>query len=119
MGTQVAQAVAKLKKRLVGKCCYGLPHHELANKLELRLVEVGDVGLFDKHDVKTTDWLPLAAFKGEEDFLLIAHEAPHRVGVWNHGSGIIPVWESLDLFAKKLVDKKHKTPFDKLDRTLE
>ena len=117
------QAVDKAKKHIDGRYVYGLPHYGLSNKMKIKLVELGDMEIFDENDIDVDEnptWLPFAMFKDEPQFLAIGTQAPYPVSMWEHEDGkFYPVWETFDEFVSKVIDKKDKTPFEKLEKQLE
>ena len=119
----LAKTVAKAAKKIDGRFCYGLPHYTLDTKLKLGLVDHGDVGLFDKHEVPPevrANWLPLATLHGEQQFLVISQQPPHAIGMWEEESNTILVgWDSFEEVLERVIDKKDKTPYVKLEKTLE
>ena len=119
----LAQLVEKSANSIDGRFCYGLPHYSPASKLKFDLVEIGDMGLFEEHDVdvdENPDWLPFAHLEEEAQFLCVSTVAPHPVGMWEHENGkIYSVWPSVDDFVKRVLDKKDKTPFEVFAKTLD
>jgi uncharacterized protein DUF1629 len=119
----LAKAVAKVAKKIDGRYCYALPHYSLDTKLRVDLVELGDLSLFEENEVDRDEigaWVPFAALKSEPQFLAISTQAPYAVGMWEHEDGKIhDTWDSLEDFVAKLIDKKDKTPFEKLEKQLE
>lgn len=118
----LAAAVAKARKHVDKRYVYGLPHYGLNVKLKIQLVELGDMELFDDNDIDVDEhptWLPFAVIKDESQFLAISTEAPYPVAMWEHEDGnFYPVWPSFDDFVAKVIDKKDKTPFEKLEKQL-
>lgn len=119
----LVQVVAKAAKHVDGKYCYGLPHYGMSSKLKLSLVDLGDMDLFEENDVDVTenpDWIPFAILKDESQFLAVSTVAPHAVGMWEHENGkIYAVWDSIDDFIGRVIDKKDKTPFEEFERILD
>jgi tetratricopeptide (TPR) repeat protein len=119
----LAQLVEKSAKHIDGKYCYGMPHYSPANKLEFKLVELGDMELFEENDIdveENPDWIPFAYLTDESQFLCVSTVAPYGVGMWEHEDGTIyPVWPSIDDFVKRVLEKKDKTPFKLFAQTLE
>lgn len=119
----LAAAVTKAKKHIDKRYVYGLPHYGLNAKMKIQLVELGDMELFEENDIDLDEnptWLPFAIFKGEAQFLAIGTAAPYPVSMWEHEDGRFhPVWTTFDDFVSKVIDKKDKTPFEKLEKQLE
>ncbi len=117
------QAVKKAHKHVDGRYVYGLPHYGLNVKMKIALVELGDMELFEENDIDVDEnptWLPFAVFKNEPQFLAISTQAPYAVAMWEHEDGnFYTVWETFDDFVAKVIDKKDKTPFEKLEKQLE
>ncbi len=115
--------MAKSAKHVDGMYCYGLPHYGMSSKLKLKLVDLGDMDLFEENDVdiaENPDWLPFAILKDESQFLTVSTVAPHAVGMWEHENGkIYAVWESIDDFIGRVIDKKDKTPFEMFEKILD
>src|SRR5689334_22410157 len=119
----LAAAVAKAKKHIDKRYVYGLPHYGLNVKMKVVLVELGDMELFEDNEIDLDEnptWLPFAIFKDEPQFLAIGTQAPYPVAMWEHEDGkFYPVWPTFDDFTAKVIDKKDKTPFEKLEKQLE
>jgi tetratricopeptide (TPR) repeat protein len=119
----LAAAVAKAKKHIDKRYVYGLPHYGLSTKMKLELVELGDDDLLEEHEIdvdENPNWLPFAMFKDEPQFLAISTQSPYPVAMWEHEDGkFYPVWETFDDFVGKVIDKKDKTPYEKLEKQLE
>lgn len=119
----LAKAVAKAAKHVDKRYVWGLPHYGLNVKMQIRLVELGDMDLFDENDIDVEEnptWLPFATFKDEPQFLVVGVQAPYPVAMWEHENGkFYVVWETFDDFVAKVIDKKDKTPFEKLEKQLE
>lgn len=117
------QAVKKASKHIDGRYVYGLPHYGLNVKMKIHLVELGDMDHFEENDIDVDEnptWLPFALFKDESQFLAISTQAPYAVAMWEHEDGnFYRVWETFDDFVSKVIDKKDKTPFEKLEKSLE
>jgi hypothetical protein len=119
----LSKAVAKSQKHVDGRYVYGLPHYEINAKLKVNLVELGDMELFEENDIDVDEnptWVPFATFKDESQFLAIGTAAPYPVAMWEHEDGkFYTVWDTFDDFVSKVIDKKDKTPFEKLEKQLE
>jgi len=119
----LAQLVETSAKHIDGRYCYGLPHYSPASKLAFHLVELGDLDLFDEHEVDVEEnpaWVPFAHLDDEAQFLCVSTTAPYPVGMWEHENGkIYSVWPSVDEFVKRVLDKKDKTPFEVFAKTLD
>jgi hypothetical protein len=119
----LAAAVAKASKHVDKRYVYGLPHYGLNEKMKITLVKLGDTDVFDENDIDVDEnptWLPFATFKDEPQFLAIGTQAPYPVSMWEHENGqFYTVWETFDDFVAKVIDKKDKTPFEKLEKQLE
>ena len=117
------KAVQKARKHIDGRYVYGLPHYGLNTKMKFKLVELGDLDLFEENDIdleENPNWLPFAVFKDEPQFLAISTQAPHPVSMWEHEDGkFYTVWSTFDDFVSKVIDKKDKTPFEKLEKQLD
>jgi tetratricopeptide (TPR) repeat protein len=117
------KAVQKASKHIDGRYVYGLPHYGLNNKMKFHLLELGDMGLFEENEIDVDEhphWIPFAMFKDEPQFLAIGTQAPYPVSMWEHEDGnFYTVWETFDDFVSKVIDKKDKTPFEKLEKQLE
>jgi hypothetical protein len=117
------QAVGKAAKHVDGRYCYGLPNYGLSVKIRLKLVALGDLELFEENEVDVDewpDWIPFAQLREEPQFLAIRTTPPYPVGMWEHEDGTIhDVWGSFDEFVSKVIDKKDKTPFELMDKTLD
>jgi hypothetical protein len=120
MPSALDKAIAKLAKTIDGRYCYGLPHYQISVKLKVKLAKTD---LFEENEVSREDnegWQPFAELVGEPQFLAIQTAAPYGVGMWEHEDGKIhEVWPSFAEFVQRLVDKKDKTPFEKLEKNLE
>jgi hypothetical protein len=123
LSSLVERAVAKVAETVNRRYVYGLPHYGLNTKIKLTLVDPGDMSLFEDNDVDTEEhpgWVPLAYLKDEIQFLAVGQAAPHPVAMWEHEDGnFYPVWKSLQEFAEKVIDRKTKTPFERLEKELE
>lgn len=119
----LTELVAKSARQIDGKYCYGLPHYSPANKLQLTLVKLGAMELFEENDVdveENPDWIPFAHLKDEPQFLCVSTAAPYPVGMWEHENGkIYSVWPSIDDLVKRVLSKKDRTPFELFVKTLE
>ncbi|MBL0217504.1 MAG: hypothetical protein IPQ07_26975 [Myxococcales bacterium] len=121
--TALAQVVANAAARIDGKYCYGLPHYGLSNKLELQLVKLGDIGLFEDNEIEPgdhPDWLPFATLGEEPQFLTVSTQPPYAVGMWEHENGkIYTVWPAIEDFLGRVVEKSDKTPFEVFEKLLD
>ena len=115
--------MAKSAKHVDGQYCYGLPHYGMSSKLKFKLVDLGDMDLFEENDVdiaENPDWMPFAILKDESQFLTVSTVAPHAVGMWEHENGkIYAVWDSIDDFIGRVIDKTDKTPFEMFEKILD
>ena len=119
----LASAMAKAEKHVDKRYVYGLPHYGLNVKMKINLVDLGDTEVFEENDIDVDEnphWLPLAMFKDEPQFLAVSTQVPYPVAMWEHEDGkFYTVWETFDDFVSKVIDKKDKTPFEKLEKQLE
>ena len=114
----LAAAVAKVEKHIDKRYVYALPNHGLNDKLKLTLVKLGATDLFVENGIDDPQWLPFAVVKDDQSFLSISTQAPYPVAIYEDGK-LHTVWETLEAFVSKVIDKKDKTPFEKLEKQLE
>ncbi len=120
---ELVAVIEQAVKTLEGKSCYGLPHHDLGDRLAFTLVVPGDCTLFRASKIASgdhPDWVPFATLGDDPAFLAISTVSPYPVGMWEPENGMIySVWETIELFIAGAVDDRHKTPFEELEKVLD
>jgi tetratricopeptide (TPR) repeat protein len=119
----LVEAVARASTYIERHHCWGLAPWGVSTRFRVHLVPLGDLGLFAEHDLDARAFpshVPFARLENEPSFLVVSTLAPYAVSLWDAGDRRLhTIWDSLDTFLGRLLERGERSPGERLESSLE